>query len=255
MHSQISQTQYIVWFSVMVGQLIVAIRAWHCRSHAVAVYLTWSLSDFIILSLVAKLGSAKAYYVAYCIGIPVDYAAQIFLLVSLFAAVRTTGIPGKNHALYFQVIVCIVAGVAIFMLPFSLQNITHPQWRWALGIDKVFYSWLCFMLILAPIYAWIVDAAKDLQLTLNYVGLAIFAAVNAGAIDIVIKSHLARAEQLLFVPDIAYFFSLVLWFISCHFKPASHQWDPAQTEALKAALRSKRSHPNALSRLERSLLP
>jgi hypothetical protein len=106
------------------------------------------------------------------------------------------------------------------------------------------------MLTVVPLYAWMVDSAKDTRLLLIYLGFALYVAARSGAVDIAIGTHLA--VRLTHATEISYLFSLVLWFISSNYQVASHQWDPAQTEILKTALRQRSNLPE-LSRHERAL--
>lgn len=235
----------------MAGQLAVGCVAWHRRCVALAAYLGVELANSFILFALAPLISARAYYVAYCIATVVDYGAQLFLVAYFYSAVRKTGIPGKNHPIFLQILAGALLGVAILTIPFPLTNITHPEWRLALTADHTVFYWLCLLLTAAPFYAWVIDSGKDTRLVLTYLGIAVYVAVRAGAVDVAISSHLVtRARHF---PEIAYLVSLILWCTSCFTSSACHQWDPAQTELLKVALREKRSHLNELSHIERSL--
>lgn len=252
MHSKITHLQFLIQFAVVAGQSVVGLWAWRRRNSALAIYLGIVAARFLLLFPVARLASAHAYYIAYCIGTGVDYAAQVFLVVAIFQAIRKTGIPNKNHPAYLQGLAFVLLAAAILTLRFPLENIPDTAWKWHLAIDHVAMYWLCLMLIVAPLYAYMVDSAKDTRLLLIYLAFATYIAVRAGAVDIAIATHLVRRFR--HAPEIAYALSLVLWFASSHFQSACHQWDPAQTECLKTALRTKqRSHIHELSRRERSL--
>jgi hypothetical protein len=171
-------------------------------------------------------------------------------VVALFQAIRKTGIPDRNPVLLHVFAGCMFA-IAILTLSFPLVNSPAPGWKWILTIDHVAMYWLCLMLAAAPLYAWMVDSAKDTRLLLVYLGFSVYTAVRSSAVDIAIGTH--RVVHLTHFTEIAYIISLVLWLISSSYQSASHQWDPAQTELLKTALRAKyRSHLHELSRNERS---
>lgn len=250
MHTNVTHPQLIIWIAVMAGQLAVGCVAWHRRCVALAAYLGIELANSLTLFALAHLVSARAYYEAYCIATVVDYGAQVFLVAYFYSAIRKTGIPSKSHPIFLQVMAGTLLGVAILTVQFPLTNISHPEWRLALTADHTVFCWLCLLLSAAPLYAWVIDSAKDTRLVLTYLGIALYVAVRAGAVDMAISSHLVtRARHL---PEVAYFASLILWCISCFTSSACHQWDPAQTELLKVALRERRSHLNELSRIERS---
>lgn len=253
MHTKITYLQIVIWFAVVAGQSAVGLWAWKRRNNALAIYLGIEVARFLWLFPVARLGSAHAYYIAYCIGTAVDYMAQAFLVVAIFSRICETGIPSKNHLAYFQGLAMILLAVSIVTLRFPLEKLNQPPAvLWFYAVDHVAMYWLCLMLIAAPLYAYMVDSAKDTRLLLIYLGFATYIAVRAGAVDIAIATHLVR--RFSHAAEIAYIFSLVLWFASSHFHSACHQWDPAQTEFLKTALRTKqRSHIHELSRRERSL--
>jgi hypothetical protein len=253
LHTKITYLQLVIWFAVVAGQSAVGLWAWKRRNSALAIYLGIEVARFLWLFPVARLASAHAYYIAYCIGTGVDYAAQVYLVVAIFQAIRQTGIPNKNHPAYMQGLAMVLLAAAILTLRFPLENIAQPPAvLWFYAADHVAMYWICLMLIVAPLYAYVVDAAKDTRLLLLYLGFSVYIAVRAGAVDAAIATHLIHRYK--HAAEIAYFFSLVLWFASSHFQIASHQWDPAQTEFLKTALR-KRSQLNELSRLERSPYP
>jgi hypothetical protein len=251
LHTKITHLQLAIFFAVVAGQSVVGLWAWRRRNAPLAIYLCIVVVRFLWLFPVARLASAHAYYIAYWIGTFVDYGAQVFLVVALFQATRKTGIPDR-HPVLLQVFAGSMFALSILTLRFPLENIANTAWKWHLAIDHVAMYWLCLMLVAAPLYAWMVDSAKDTRLLLIYLGFALYVAARTGEVDIAIRTHLA--VRLTHLTEISYLFSLVLWFISSHFQVASHQWDPAQTEALKTALRAKyRSHLHEPSRHERSL--
>jgi hypothetical protein len=215
----------------------------------VAIYLGIVVARFLWLFPVARLGSAHAYYISYLIGTMVDYAAQVYLVIAIFAYIRKTGIPNR-HPMLLQVFAGCMLALAILTLRFPLTSGITPAWKWFLAINHVALYWLCLMLIAAPLYAYVVDSAKDTRLLLIYIGFSLYIAARSGAVDIAIGTHLAI--RLTHVTEIAYLISLVLWLSSSHFSAASHQWDPAHTALLKTALRN-RSQLHELSRYERSL--
>lgn len=251
MHTKITLLQYCIWEAVVAGNLVVGFWACWKRNNAIAIYLGLAVAKSAGLFAVSQLASAHAYYIAYWIGTVVDYGAQVFLVIALFACIRQTGIPSKSHPAYLQGLGILLLAAAILTLRFPLEKITQPAVLWFYAVDHVAMYWLCLMLIAAPLYAYMVDSAKDTRLLLTYLGFATYIAVRAGAVDIAIATHLVR--RFSHAAEIAYIFSLVLWFASSHFHSACHQWDPAQTEFLKTALRRKqRSHIHELSRRERS---
>lgn len=250
MHTKITHPQLLIWLAVVLSQLIVGLWAYRRRNSALAVYLGIEVVNSLCLFAVARLASAHIYYVAYWAGTFVDYAAQVFLVVAIFQAIRKTGIPNR-HSLLLQVFAGCMFALATLTLRFPLANNVTPGWKWFLTIDHVALYWLCLMLIAAPLYAYMVDSAKDTRLLLIYIGFALYLAVRSGAVDVAISTHLA--VRLTHVTEISYLISLVLWFISSNYQVASHQWDPAQTELLKTALRAKLSHIHERSRYERSL--
>ena len=251
MHTKITLLQLIIWFAVVAGQSVTGLWAWRRRNNDLAIYLGIVVARFLWLFPVARLGSAHAYYIAYWIGTAVDYAAQVYLVIAIFACIRKTGIPNR-HPMLLQVFAGCMLGLAILTLRFPLASSITPAWKWFLAINHVALYWLCLMLIAAPLYAYVVDSAKDMRLLLIYIGFSLYIAIRSGAVDIAIGTH--RAVRLTHLTEIIYLISLVLWFISSQFSAASHQWDPAQTEFLKTALRAKnRSHLHELSRHERSL--
>ena len=252
MHTKITYLQFYIWEVILTSQVIVSLWSWRRRNTAVAIYLGVEALNLAIPFAVGRLASAHAYYIAYWIATVIDYAAQAYLVSALFACIRKTGIPSKNHPAYLQGLAMLLLAVSILTLRYPLENIDRPAVLWFYAVDHVVFYWLCLMLVVAPLYAYVVDAAKDTRLLLIYLGFAFNTAVHAGAIDFAISTHLIR--RLAHLPDFAYLISLVVWFISSQFPAASHQWDPAQTEFLKTALRNKsRSHLHELSRHERSL--
>lgn len=198
----------------------------------------------------AHLGSAYAYYIAYWVATFVDYAAQAFLVVAIFQAMRKTGIPGR-HGVFLQVFAGSMLAVAILSLRFPLAANLAPGWKWFLTVDHVAMYWLCLMLAAVPLYAYLVDSAKDQRSLLIYIGFALYVFFRSVEVDTAIGTHLAI--WLTHITEIAYLFSLVLWLFSSNYPAASHQIDPAQMELLKTALRIRtRSHLHELSRYERS---
>ena len=251
MHTKITQFQLILWFAVLGGQILVGGWAGRRRNRPLAMYMGVEVANSLLMFAVARLGSAHAYYLAYIAGSLVDYGAQVYLVVAIFCAIRKTGIP-NNHAFLLQVLALAALAVAILTMRFPLVNVFHA-WRWFLAVDHVAFYWLCLMLMAAPFYAWMVDSAKDTRLLLVYVGFAVNTAVHAAAVDLAIATHLIY--RFAHIPDFTYFLSLAVWLYSSHFPFAAHHWDPAQTELLKTALRTKRSHINQLSSsIERSPL-
>lgn len=253
MHTKITHLQFVIWIAVVFGQLSVGLWAYRRRNNALAAYLGVEVVNSLWLFAVSYLASAHAYHIAYWIGTMVDYADQVFLVVAIYSGIRKTGIPGKNHPAYFQGLAFVLLACAILTLRFPLTSSIAPGWKWFLAVDHIALYWLCLMLIAAPLYAYMVDSAKDARLLLIYLGFALYVGARSGAVDTAIKTHLAI--RLTHVTEISYLFSLVLWFTSSYVSAASHQWDPAQTEFLKTALRTKnRSHLHELSRRhERSL--
>jgi hypothetical protein len=213
-----------------------------------AVYLGVEVANSLWLFAAARLAPWQVYQVAYWVGMFVDYAAPVYLVVAIFQAIRKTGIPDRNPLLLHVFAGCMFA-VAILTLRFPLTSNIVPSWKSILTIDHVAMYWLCLMLAAAPLYAWMVDAAKDTRLLLVYLGFALYIGVRSVAVDTAIGTH--RAVQLTHVTEITYLISLALWFLSSNYHVASHQWDPAQTEFLKTALRN-RSQLHELSRYERS---
>jgi hypothetical protein len=249
LHTKITSLQLVIWFSVVVGQLVVSLWAYRRRNTALAIYLGVVVSRFLFLFPVARLGSAHAYYVAYWIGTIVDYGAQVYLVIALYACIRKTGIPSKSHPAVLQGLGIVLMAAAILTLRFPLEKISQPAVLWFYAVDHVALYWLCLMLVMVPLYAYVIDAAKDTRLLLLYLGFSVYIAVRAGAVDYAIATNLIHRYK--HAPEIAYLFSLILWFASSHFPFASHQIDPAQMESLKAALR-QRSHLLELSSYERS---
>lgn len=239
MHTKITSAAQIIWYATMAGELVVGYVAWKRRSFGLAAYLSIELALSLTLYAVAHLGSAQVYYQAYCIGQIVDFLAQAGLVVSIFTACRKTGIPGLVHGAIFQFMLFSFVAVAIMTLRFPLQNIPYLEWRWIYAIDHTVNYWLCLMLAAAPFYARLIDAANDTRQLLIYVGFSIYVVVHSGATDFAISTHLLKASAVVHLPDFAYFISLVLWLLSCCFNSVTHQWDSAQTEYLKVALRER----------------
>jgi Na+-translocating ferredoxin:NAD+ oxidoreductase RnfA subunit len=251
LHTKITHLQLVIWIAVILGQLVVGLWAYRRRNSVLVIYLGVEVVRAICVFAVARLAPWQAYEVAYWIGWFVDYAAHIYLVVAIFKGIRKTGIPSKNHPAYFQGLAFVLLAASILTLRYPLSNHVVPAWKWYLAIDHVAMYWLCLMLIAAPLYAYMVDSAKDARLLLIYLGFALYIGARSGAVDTAIGTHLAR--RLTHVTEISYLFSLVLWFLSSYFSVACHQWDPAQTEHLKTALRARsRSHLHELLRHERS---
>lgn len=251
MHTKITHLQYCIWFAIIAGHLVVGSWAYWRRNSALALYLGVAVVKSLALFAVAHMASAQAYFVTYWAATFVDYGAQAYLVVSLFQAIRKTGIPNR-HSVLLQVFASCLFAVAILTARFPLENIANVDWMWFLAINRVALNWIALMLIAAPLYAYMVDSAKDARLLLIYVGFALYVAARSGAVDVAIRTHLA--VRFTHATEIAYVFSLVLWLFSSQYSAASHQWDPAQTDALKTALRAKsRGYLHELSRHERSL--
>lgn len=248
MHTKITQIQLILWLASLAGQSLVCLWAWRRRYSALALFLGIEAVASAALLPVAYLASWQTYYVAWYVGKMVDYAAQAGLAAAIYVTIRKTGIPSKNHPTLLQIFAGGLFAVAILTLRFPLVNITHPQWRTFLSIDHTVCYWLCLILSAAPFYSWLVDSARDTRLILTYLGLAVYVAVHAASVDATIATHLFH--RFAYLPDAAYLVSLVLWFRSCLYSPASHQIDPAQMESLKAALLT-RSHIHELPSYER----
>jgi hypothetical protein len=250
LHAKITHIQFLIWLAVIAGQLAVGLWSYRRRNSVLAVYLGVEVVRALCVFAVARMGSAHAYYIAYWIGWFVDYAAQIYLVVAIFETINKTGIPSRHPMLLHVFAGCMFA-VAILTLRFPLTSNIAPGWKWFLTIDHVAMYWLCLMLAVEPFYAKMVDSAKDTRLLLTYIGFALYVAARSNAVDAAIGTHLT--VRLTHITEIAYLVSLVLWFISSNYQVGSHEWDPAQTEPLKAALRARiRSHHHLISRHERS---
>jgi hypothetical protein len=249
LHTKITHLQYCIWAAVVAGNLVVGLWAYWRRNNALAIYLGLAVAKSLGLFAVSQLASAHAYHIAYWIGIFVDYGANVFLVVAIFQAIRKTGIPDR-HPILLQVFAGSMFAIATLTLRFPLTSNIDSAWKWFLAIDHVAMYWLCLMLTVVPLYGWMVDSAKDARLLLIYLGFSLYVVARSGVVDTAIGTHPVRLTH---TTEIAYLISLVLWFASSHFKVASHQWDPAQTEILKTALRNRRSHLHELSRRERSL--
>lgn len=232
MHSHISHAQFLLWLTVLSVQILVGTVALLRHNRTLALYLAIEAANSLTLLLVARTGSAVAYYHAFVVGTGVDYLAMALLVALIYRTIRETGIPG--HGMLLQVMAGCLFAVAIFAAPFPLQIIAHPQWKTVMAVDRVFFNWLSFLLIAAPLYAWMVDAAKDSRLLLIYLGLALYVAVHLGALEIAMVSR-----KFSHASSFTYFLSLVLWCCSSLFQPANHQLNPALTEFLKEALRRK----------------
>ena len=192
---------------------------------------------------VSRLGSAHTYYIAYWACTIIDYADQIFLVVAIFSIMRKTGIPDR-HPILLHVISGCMLGVAILTTPYALDSKVNAGWLWFMCVDHVAMYWICLMLTAVPLYSYMVDSVKDTRLLLIYLGFAIYIAARAGSVDAVLATN--HMHYFKHATEIAYAFSLVLWFASSRFQFAKHQWDPAETESLKSAIRS-RNHLNELS--------
>jgi hypothetical protein len=249
LHTKITHLQLVIWVAVIVGQLAVGLWSYRRGNNSLAVYLGVVPIRALCLFAVARLAPWQVYQVAYWVGMSVDYAAQVFLVVAIFQAMRKTGIPRRYPILLHIFAGCMFA-LAILTLRFPLLSNINSGWKWILTIDHVALYWLCLMLAVVPLYAWMVDSAKDTRLLLIYLGFSLYAIARSGAVDTAIRTHLA--VRLTHITEITYLVSLVLWFISSNYQVGSHAWDPAQTEPLKAALRARiRSHHHLLSRHER----
>jgi hypothetical protein len=247
LHTKITHLQLVIWLAVMAGQLAVSLWAATRRNSALATYLGVQVAKSLCVFAVAHLATWQVYYKAYWVSTFIDYGVQVYLVIAIFACIRKTGIPNRHSAL-LQVFAGCMFAVAVLTLRFPLENIVNSAWKWHLAIDHVAMYWLCLMLIAAPLYAYMVDSAKDTRLLLTYIGFWLYIAARASAVDIAIRTHLAM--RLTHVTEICYLLSLVLWFVASQYPDACHQWDPAQTELLMKALR-QRSHPHELSRYER----
>lgn len=236
MHSHITHPQFILWLSVLSGQILVGTIASLRRNRVLAIYLAVEAVNSLTLMFVARAGSAMAYYRGFIVGTAVDYAAMAILVALIYRGIRQTGIPSKHHGILLQILAGCLFAVAIFAAPFPLETIAHPQWRTVLAVDRVVFSWLALLLAVSPFYAWMVDAAKDTRILLIYLGLAVYVAVHLQALDLAIANHFRFAN----LGNFAYFLSLVLWCCSTFFQPATHQIDPTQLELVKEALRHKR---------------
>jgi hypothetical protein len=236
LHSHISHHQFALWLSVLSGQILVGAIAILRRNRALALYLAVAAANSLALLFVARTGSAMAYYHSFIVGTAVDYAAMAILVALIYRGIRQTGIPSKHHSILLQILAGCLFAAAIFAAPFPLETIAHPQWRMVLAVDRVVFNWLSLLLVIAPFYLWMVDAAKDVRILLIYLGLVVYVAVHLQALDLAIANHFHFAN----LGNFAYFLSLVLWCCSSFFQPATHQFDPTQMELVKEALRRKR---------------
>lgn len=222
---------------MLTGQVIVCLWSIRRRNTALAIYLGVEALNLAIPFAVGRVASLHVYYIAYWIATFVDYAAQAYLVTAIYACIRKTGIPSKSHPVYFQGLAVVLMAASILTLRFPLEQLHQSPVLWFYAVDHVAMYWLCLMLVVVPIYASVIDSARDTRLMLLYLGFSVYVAVRAGAVDFAISTHLIHRFR--HAPEVAYFFSLVLWFASSNFQFASHQWDPAQTGALKKALRAR----------------
>src|SRR6202030_3874730 len=103
-------------------------------------------------------------------------------VATIFQAMRKTGIP-RQYPILLHIFAGCMFALAILTLRFPLTSNISPGWKWFLAIDHVAMYWLCFMLTAVPLYAWMVDAAKDIRLQLIYTGFALYVAVRSNAVD------------------------------------------------------------------------
>jgi hypothetical protein len=242
MHARITHLQFLIWAAIVIDQLMIAAFSKRRRNTSLAIYLGILAANSLWQLPVAVFASAAVYYKAYWVGCFIDYGAQMFLVVAVYAAIRSTGIPGK-HTIPLQIMGAAFFAFAILTLPFPLTNVTPISWKWLLAVDHLVFYWLSLMLMVAPAYAWIIDAAKDHRLLLIYLGFSINTTVRALAVDAAIQTHLLH--RFTHAPEITYLLATILWIWSCYFTPAVHRLDPAQAEQLKAALRERRSSIDA----------
>jgi hypothetical protein len=237
LHTRVTHTQEIIWRITLIGQISVGLFAWYRRNRCIAWYLTIVGVTTALLYSVGHLASAQVYYVAYCWGTALNYAAEFYLAYAIFATIRATGTTHNRPQPLGQLLLLSLLAISVLHIQYPLTHVLHPDWRWFVTADHLFYSWLSISLGIAPFYSLAVDSAKDQRLLLSYLGFAIYAWVHAGAVDVEVISNFTRRFPLM--PTIAYFAALCLWSVSSVFKPGKHEWNPEWTEPFKEYLRKR----------------
>lgn len=207
MHTRMSTTD-LLWWVVIIGlQACLAISNRHTLSSLRAFLVAESILSATLLA-VAKIANPWHYFYSWIAGTVIHHGLCAFLMWSLFAVIRSRGLPTRQNRWPIALlgIVSLAAGIYFAIAAYGI--IEPGAFRMVVPLDHgVAFSIGCMMAGL-PFYMVYVSARIPRSLHMALAGFAIYEFAYAGLAGAVISAH---PRMLNHAVDLVYLLSLFLW--------------------------------------------
>lgn len=217
MHTRMAPYELYLWLVLIVLQLSVGMAS---RRYMKVYLLSEAILGSVLLSI-ARLLSWQAYFRAFCVSIFAHEALLLFVVLAMIDAIRRYGLPTRRSTIPIQIAAGIAFAVAIGSSSSALALVYSPIWRLVICWDRAFQFAICLMIGFLPVYAVYVSASLPTPLILKIIGLGLYSATNAGALN-----KFIFCRTVTHMADFVYVGSLLIWFIAGR---ADREENPAST--------------------------
>lgn len=205
MHTRISTAEVCLWLVIILCQA--SISAFMRRRSFLRVYLISEAALGAVLLSIAKGLGAWTYFYSWVAGCFVHEGLAAALLFSLIMAVRRRGLPGRTSALpvLLGAFACLTFG--LYTAQSALVLYHNPTWRLLFSWEHAWWTAICCLSGLVPLYAWAISATIPRNIGLTLLGFGAHAIAQAGFLDLKIIQQRGFAHA----SDVVYLFTLAIW--------------------------------------------
>jgi hypothetical protein len=225
-HTQISNRDYSLWLFIICAQVPVARQALRNGSKPLSFFLCSEIALGILLAILAKTVDGWTFFHWWVGGTVVHELISATLLASIILAIRRLGLPSRQSIFIVQIAVGMSFVLGILSSSFALTKLSsQPYWKICLSWDHAFWYSACCMISFTPIYSWFIAATIPRRQILVLVGLGLYAASQAGIIEIIVVHKTTGIWAQL--SNITYCLSLGIWFGAVRSREAQRAHEPA----------------------------
>lgn len=227
-HTQISNRDYAFWLFIICAQIPVARRALVNGSKSLGFFLSSEIALGVFLAILAKTIDGWAFFHWWIAGTIVHEAVSAVLLGAIILEIRGRGLPSRQSLVMVQIAVGVSFALGILASSFALTKLaSQPYWKICLSWDHAFWYSACCMISFTPLYSWFIDATVPRREILLLVGLGLYAASQAGIIEIMVVHKTTGIWTQL--SNLTYCLSLGIWYSAVRKREAHRAKTPTAT--------------------------